>query len=170
MEKLIYDEHVYEKGAGSLYEILIKATFPGLIIGALQVGFVNFGLLTSFENIPAWAGLILMGVTIIYVVPCLFILPVSWFLRYSKSHKLEKSFVMVGTRNLEYHQAVSVTAMETIIDVYEVSHVNKIEKQKRKYILYGKVTDKNTGENWNQLEIPVAFKNMDKIERIARYR
>ncbi|MDO5455789.1 MAG: hypothetical protein Q4F25_02615 [Eubacteriales bacterium] len=170
MERLSFDASAFEKGAGRMYEKLIRFTLPALILGALQIGLINSGLLYSFETIPTWAGVLFMGVTIVYIIPGIFILPTVWFLRSGKTRKLRESFVLVGNRSVEYHQATNVTAAEIDMSTYSVTQIKKIEETGDKLILFGKVTEKETGSHYHQLEIPKAFSDMDKIQQVARYR
>ena len=170
MEKLKYSERVYDKGAGKTYDMLIKCTLPALFMGALQVGLINSGLLFSFGTLPTWAGILLMGITIIYIIPGIFILPTVWFLRSGKTRKLKHSFVEVSSKAVDYYQVVEVTASEVTANRFSASQVKKVEEVKGNMVVTGNVIDHSTGKHYKQLEIPIAFENMDKIRQLARYR
>ena len=77
---------------------------------------------------------------------------------------------MAGRRSVEYHKISDQTVSSKAENVYVATQIKKVEETKSKYIIYGNVQERSTGNLSGQLEIPKAFENMELIKRAARYR
>ena len=170
MEKLPYSYDVFESGAARIYSILIKVSLPSLIVGVLLMGTINSGLFTGFANLPNIVKILFMAVVVLYVVPGLFVFPTAWMLRSWKTRSLKNCYVMAGRRSVEYHKISDQTVSSKAENVYVATQIKKVEETKSKYIIYGNVQERWTGNLSGQLEIPKAFENMELIKRAARYR
>ena len=74
MEKLRFSDEVFEKGAGRIYELLIRISMPALVVGVAVIAVINGGLLTQTAGLPDAVKILFMILIVIYVVPSLFIL------------------------------------------------------------------------------------------------
>ena len=170
MEKLRFSDEVFEKGAGRIYELLIRISMPALVVGVLVIAVINGGLLTQTAGLPDAVKMLFLILIVIYVVPSLFIFPTVWMLRSWKTRDLRDSYVLAGKKSIEYHKIVDKTVKETTENVYIATQIKKVEETKTKYIIHGNILEKYTGNQSGELVIPKAFDNMELIKRAARYR
>ena len=170
MEKLRFSYDVFEKGAGRLYELLIKISMPAMIVGVAVIAVINGGLLTQAAGYPDALKILFLLVIVIYVTPCLFIFPTAWMLRSWKTRTLRDSYVLAGKKSVEYHKIVDKTIKETTENVYVATQIKKVEEDARKYTVIGNIVEKGSGVRSTELVIPKAYENMDLIKRAARYR
>lgn len=161
---LTFDRGVYRRNAGRVYALLQKITFPGLLIGLFQVALMNTGMI-DFNNQPRGVFYAAMAVMFIYIIPSIFILPTSWFLSSGRTRLLKESYVEVHRRReLIYHRAVRVTMGEPEMQRIRVRNIRKVTKTKRKYVIVGDVQNLESGESDRELNLPIAFTDMEKIK------
>ncbi len=170
MEKLKYSSDVFYSGAGRIYQLLINISMPAMVAGVMVIALINSGGMKQFGEYPDWVKLLFLLLIALYVVPCLFIFPTVWMIRTWKTRNLRESYVMVSNRSVEYHKIADQTVSSMTENVYIATQIKKVEETKRKYIISGNVVETATGNKSNVLEIPVAFENMERIKRAARYR
>lgn len=170
MERLQYDNHVFEEGAGRTYRKFINYSLPALLLGAAEIGLLNSGVMSNLGDYPVVLQWIFMLITVIYVIPGIFIMPTAWFLRSGKTRLLRESYILAGSRYIEFHKVVSKSTAGIRENVYVCTQIKKVEEEKKCYVVTGHVTEKNTGNESSELEIPKAFSDMDKIEKAARYK
>ena len=170
MEKLRFSNEVFEKGAGRIFELLIRISMPAMIVGVAIIAVINAGLLTQTAGLPDAVKLLFMLVIVIYVVPCLFIFPTAWMLRSWKTRDLKDTYVMAGKKSIEYHKIVDKTSAMTRENVYVATQIKKVEETDRKYTVIGNIVEQGSGVRSSELVIPKAYENMELIKRAARYR
>jgi len=170
MEKLRFSDEVYEKGAGRIYELLIRISMPALVVGVLVIAVINGGFLTQTAGLPDAVKMLFLILIVIYVVPSLFVFPTAWMLRSWKTRDLRDSYVMAGKKSVEYHKIADKTVKETTENVYIATQIKKVEETDRKYTVIGNILEKNSGVRSTELVIPKAYENMELIKRAARYR
>lgn len=170
MEKLLFSNMIFEEGAGRTYRILINYSLPALIFGAMEIAVLNTSFGSNLDNYPVWLEWLFLLVTICYVIPGIFIMPTAWFLRSGKTRLLRESCVMVSAKSVEYHKVVSKSTSGARESVYVCTQIRKVEERKKDYLVIGRVQEKNSGNQYSELSIPKAFKDMEKIRRAARYR
>ena len=170
MEKLRFSDEVFEKGAGRIYELLIRISMPALVVGVAIIAVINGGLLTQTAGLPDAVKILFMILIVIYVVPSLFIFPTAWMLRSWKTRDLRDSYVLAGKKSIEYHKIVDKTVKETTENVYIATQIKKVEETDRKYTVIGSILEKNSGVRSTELVIQKAYENMELIKRAARYR
>ena len=169
MRTLTFDEGVFDRENGWIFRAVMNVTLPGLILAALEIAVINTGLL-NMETLPG-AVLKLIGLlTVIYVIPSVFIFPTVWFLSSGRTRLYRNSTIDLYKKKLVYHKVVSLTMMKPRYAVYSVTQLRAVEVTRRYYILRGAVTNETAGGSAGELKIPVAFENMHLIREMARYR
>ncbi len=169
MEKLEFSQLVFEKGAGKIYYTLNTISMPAMVFGVLEVALINSGGLARFADYPDWVKILFLAITVVYVIPSLFIFPTAWMLRSWRKSDLEGNYILVGSKSLEYHKLAN-TLGDRRENIYAATQIKKVEETKTKMIIKGNIVEKSTGNKSDELEIPIAFANMERIKKLARYR
>ena len=169
MRTLEFDQNVFEKGNGWIYRKIMSVTLPGLILAALEMALINAGVL-QMQSIPEAALKALGILTVIYIIPSVFIFPTVWFLSSGRTRLYKRSRIDLYKKKLVYHQVVSLTMSKPRYTVYSVTQLRKVEKKRGTYVLHGAVTNETSGGSGTELKIPAAFADMDLISEMARYR
>ena len=88
MRTLVFDNSVYEDGAGWIYNKIMSWTLPGLILATLEIALINTGIL-RVDSVPPVLLKLIGLLTVIYVIPSIFAFPTAWFLSYGKTRLLK---------------------------------------------------------------------------------
>ena len=169
MEKLLFNHEVFDKGAGKIYQMLVNISMPAMVFGVLEIILINSGGMTQFATYPEWVKWLFMLITVLYVVPCLFIFPTAWMFRSWKKSSLKDNYVRAGRKSVEYHKVEDILK-DPRENVYVATQIKKVEETRGKYIIKGNIQEQATGNRSDELVIPKAFDNMELIKRAARYR
>jgi hypothetical protein len=169
MEKFGFSQLVFEKGAGKIYYTLNAASMPAMVFGVMEIALINSGGMKQFADYPNWVKIMFLMITVIYVIPCLFIFPTTWMLRSWRKSALQNNYILVGRKSLEYHMLAN-TLGDMRENNYVATQIKKVEETKTKMIIKGNIVEKSTGNTSDELKIPIAFDGMDRIKRLARYR
>ena len=79
MRTLAYDANVFEEGNGWVFRKAMNLTMPGLLLAVIEVALINTGIL-QMDGIPSIVLKLIGVLTVIYVIPSVFIFPTAWFL------------------------------------------------------------------------------------------
>ena len=153
MRTLVFDNSVYEDGAGRIYNKIMSWTLPGLILATLEIALINTGIL-RVDSVPPVLLKLIGLLTVIYVIP---------------SRLLKTGSIDLYKKKIVYHQAASMTMATPRMVDWSVTQLKRVEKKRGCYILYGAVTNETAGGSDSQLRIPAAFEDMHLISEMARY-
>lgn len=168
MRTLVFDNSVYEDGAGRIYSKIMSWTLPGLILATLEIALINTGIL-KVDSVPPVLLKLIGLLTVIYVIPSIFAFPTAWFLSSGKTRLLKTGSIDLYKKKIVYHQAASMTMATPRMVDWSVTQLKRVEKKRGYYILYGAVTNETAGGSDSQLRIPAAFEDMHLISEMARY-
>ena len=168
MRTLAYDANVFEEGNGWVFRKAMNLTMPGLLLAVIEVALINTGIL-QMDGIPSIVLKLIGVLTVIYVIPSVFIFPTAWFLSSGRTRLLKESKIELYKKKLVYHKVETVTMAKPRYTVFSVTHLRLVEVKRGEYILHGGVTNDTSGGTGNELKIPVAFENMHLIREMARY-
>ena len=169
MEKFGFNQLVFEKGAGKIFYTLNTFSMPAMVFGVLEIALINSGGLTQFADYPDWVKIMFLMITVVYVIPSLFIFPTAWMLRSWRKSALQNNYILIGSKSLEYHMLAN-TLGDMRENIYVATQIKKVEETRNNMIIKGNIVEKATGNKSDELKIPIAFDGMDKIKRLARYR
>lgn len=169
MKTLSFDGSVFDEGNGWVFRKIMNLSLPGLILAALEVALINTGLL-QMDNIPSVVLKLIGILTVIYIIPSVFVFPTAWFLSSGRTRLYKLSSIDLFKKKIVYHKVETLVMSKPRYTDYSVTQLRKVEVKRRYYILHGTVTNETSGGTGNELRIPVAFENMNWIVDMARYR
>ncbi len=163
---LTFDKEVFDKGCGRIYSLLQKISFPGFLLAILELSVLNAGL--NLNNFSAGVFYLLMFVTIVYIVPSVFVLPTAWFMKSWKQKLMRESYVEMRDKELTFHKVTRFEKTGAVRTTIHCSEIYNVEKKGRNYLVEGKTSESAKGLKGRGVKIPIAFKNMEKLENLAK--
>ncbi len=165
---LAFDGHVYDEGAGWIYGKLISVTIWGLVLAALALAVINAGF--DLTKLPPFVYYLFLIAVVAFGIPSVFIFSTAFFLKQGQVRLLKESFVEVYDRKIVYNRCRRLTGVTPTFQKLLIEEIRAVEVTRRWFELTAKVLDEDTGVRTESVKIPVAFKDMEKVRQMARYR